>query len=30
VKAHPATYVKMGYENLGRFLAEAGLKRERE
>jgi len=30
VKAHPATYVKIGYDNLGRFLAEAGLKRERE
>ncbi|MET0746043.1 MAG: myo-inosose-2 dehydratase [Microvirga sp.] len=30
VKAHPATYVKMGYDNLVRFLGEAGLKRERE
>ncbi|WP_062118605.1 myo-inosose-2 dehydratase [Aureimonas sp. AU40] len=26
-KAHPATYVKMGYDNLTRFLAESGLKR---
>ncbi|WP_427026526.1 myo-inosose-2 dehydratase (plasmid) [Aureimonas ureilytica] len=26
-KAHPATYVKLGYDNLTRFLAEAGLKR---
>ncbi|GGE16026.1 myo-inosose-2 dehydratase [Aureimonas endophytica] len=26
-KAHPATYVKMGFENLTRFIAEAGLKR---
>jgi inosose dehydratase len=29
VKAHPATYVKMGYENLGRFLREADLEHER-
>ncbi len=26
-KAHPATYVKLGYDNLTRFIAEAGLKR---
>ncbi|MBH0236624.1 myo-inosose-2 dehydratase [Methylobrevis albus] len=26
-KAHPKTYVKMGYDNLVRFLDEAGLKR---
>lgn len=26
-KAHPYTYVKMGYENLVRFLDQAGLKR---
>jgi sugar phosphate isomerase/epimerase len=29
VKAHPATYVKMGYENLVRFLREADLKHGR-
>lgn len=26
-KAHPATYVKLGYENIARFTAEAGLQR---
>ncbi len=26
-KAHPATYVKMGYDNLMRFMAEAGWER---
>ena len=26
-KAHPATYVKMGFDHLTRFIAEAGLKR---
>lgn len=25
-KAHPATYVKMGFDNLSRFIQEAGLK----
>ena len=25
-KAHPLTYAKMGYANLTRFLAEAGLR----
>jgi hypothetical protein len=27
VKAPPADYVKMGYDNLCRFLKEAGLRR---
>ena len=26
IKAHPATNVKMGFDNLNRFIAEAGLK----
>jgi sugar phosphate isomerase/epimerase len=25
-KAHPLTYAKLGYRNLERFLAEAGLR----
>ena len=25
VKAHPLTYARMGYENLRRFVAQAGL-----